>query len=81
MEQDIVYRSPLILYKVSRRNNSYNIDVYLEGFKSSDNKNYHCEIKNFSADAEKAKTFARILSQNAALPIHIPELAEEFLSF
>lgn len=81
MEDSIIYRSPVICYEVERHNHSYNISVYLEGFKNSASEKYFCEIKNFSQDETTAREFALLLSQNAALPIHIPELAEEFLSF
>ena len=81
MEQDNVYHSPVICYEISFSDKAYNIDVYLEGHKNSDSPNLHCEIRNFSEDEEFARRFAFMLSQNAALPIHIPELAEEFLSF
>ena len=80
MEESIIYRSPVICYEVSKNGDSYSINVYLEGFRNSDSKNLSCEIKDFSTDESAARHFALILSQSAALPIHIPELAEEFLS-
>ena len=81
MEENVIYRSPVICYEVSKNKNSYDISVYLDGYKNAAHKDYFCEIRNFSEDKEKAMGFALNLSKNAALPIHIPELAEEFLSF
>ncbi|MBE6738516.1 MAG: hypothetical protein E7566_07710 [Ruminococcaceae bacterium] len=81
MEESVIYRSPIICYEVSKNQNAYDISVYLEGYKNSKCKNHSCEIKDFSEDKTKALDFAFMLSRNCALPIHIPELTEEFLSF
>lgn len=81
MEESVIYRSPVICYEVSKNRNSYDIHVYLEGHKNSVCKDQSCEIKDFSRERSKALDFALMLSRNCALPIHIPELTEEFLSF
>ena len=80
MEQSTIYRSPVICYEISHSNNAYHIDVYVDGFKNSTLADMHCALLNFSTESEIAHRFAKLMSQSAALPIHIPELAEEFLS-
>ena len=80
MEQNTIYRSPVVCYEISYSNKAYHIDVYVEGFKNSPLDTLHCSLKNFSTDAQSAHRFAKLMSQSAAMPIHIPELAEEFLS-
>ena len=75
-----IYYSPVVCYEISHTDNSYHITVYLKGHKHSKDSALFCELKNFSDEKEKAESFARSLAQNAAMPIHIPELAEEFLS-
>ena len=75
-----IYRSPVICYEVTEDNNSFCIDVYYEKFRNSDNNELCCRLKNFSSSKEKAHQFAIKLAQNSALPLHVPELAEEFLS-
>jgi len=80
MQPNIIYRSPVICYEISKHNNAYQIDVYIDGHKNSLRKDLHCVLKDFSEDESKARHFALVLSQNAALPVHVPELAEEYLS-
>ena len=75
-----IYHSPVICYEVTEDNKSFGIDVYYEKFKNSDNNELCCSLKNFSVTEEKAHLFAIKLAQSSALPLHIPELAEEFLS-
>lgn len=81
MKKENIYRSPVIYYEIEEDNNSYHLDVYIEGHKNSPLKNLHCKLSDFTNDIERIHCFARNLSENAALPVHIPELAEEFLSF
>ena len=81
MEESVIYRSPVICYEVSKNQEAYDISVYMEGYKNSKSKKHNIEIKGFSEDKSKALDFAFTLSRNCALPIHLPELAEEFLSF
>lgn len=78
--KNTIFYSPVVCYEVSYSKNSYHITVYLKGHKRSRDSEHYCELKNFSDDRTKAESFARNLAQNAAMPIHIPELAEEFLS-
>lgn len=75
-----IYHSPLICYEVTQENNTFGIDVYFSEHKDSQKAEHHCVIKNFSTISEKAHNFARLLSESCALPVHVPELAEEFLS-
>lgn len=80
METDIIFYSPRICYKIKHSCNNFSIDVYEEGFAHSKDKTRRCFIENFCSDIETATSFVKILSSTCALPIHIPELAEEFLS-
>ena len=80
MEKEAIYHSPVICYEVSYSNGAYNLEVYIDGFKGSKSPKLYCRICNFSEDGKNIHNFAQAISQNAALPIHIPELAEEFLS-
>ena len=80
MEQSTIYRSPVVCYEISYSKNAYHIDVYVEGYKNSPLENMHCTLQNFSEDSKSAHSFAKLMAQSAALPVHIPELAEEFLS-
>ncbi len=75
-----IYHSPLICYEVTEENNSFGISVYYSDAKNSENPELHCEIKDFSTTSEKAHSFAKELAKSCALPLHVPELAEEFLS-
>jgi len=78
--ENTIYYSPIICYEISYSENSYHITVYLKGHKNSKDSALFCELRNFSEDKTEAETFAKSLAENAAMPIHIPELAEEFLS-
>ena len=80
MEDQIIYYSPVICYEVIPHQNSYSVDVYFQGSKDSDDENLHSFLKDFSEDKETTLNFVISLSKNAALPLHVPELAEEFLS-
>ncbi len=75
-----IYYSPLICYEVTEEEGAFGVDVYYSEFKDSEKPELHCIIKNFSETSEKAHSFAKELAKNCALPLHIPELAEEFLS-
>ncbi len=80
MTSQQIYYSPLICYEVTEEENSFGINVYYSKFKNSEKPELHCVIKNFSATSEKAHSFAKVLAESCALPVHVPELAEEFLS-
>lgn len=80
MNSKQVYHSPLICYEVTKEDNSYGINVYFSTHKDSLNRERHCEVKNITPIKEKAHTFAKELAESCALPIHVPELLEEFLS-
>ena len=76
---NIIY-SPTICYEISKSSNGYGIDIYLEGHKHSQKPHLHYYLADFSQDRKNAEDFAHYLSANCAMPVHIPELAEEFLS-
>ena len=80
MDTEIVFYSPRICYKITRSHKNFNIEVYEEGFANSIDKTRHCFIEDFCCDIETATTFVKHLSSSCAMPVHIPELAEEFLS-
>lgn len=80
MTSQKIYHSPLICYEVTQQENSFGINVYFMGSKDACDGELHCEIKNFSNLAEQAHGFAQELAKSCALPVHVPELAEEFLS-
>lgn len=72
--------SPVICYDILFSNNSYHIDVYIEGFADSEDPHSHCFVEDLCPDAATAEKFAAYLSENAAMPIHVPELTETFLA-
>lgn len=74
------FTSPVIRYEITEENSSFGIKVYYSEHKNSDDPELSCEIKDFSATIDKALSFAEMLARNCALPVHVPELAEEFLS-
>ena len=78
--ENSIYYSPVVCYEISQTDKSYHITVYIKGHKHSKDSALFCELRNFSEDKTLAENFVRNLAQNAAMPIHIPELAEEFLS-
>ncbi len=80
MDSEMIYHSPVICYEISKSNKMYQIDVYLQGHKESTDPKFHSILRDFSDNSADAKVFAEHLCANCALPIHIPELAEEFLS-
>ena len=80
MEDYAIYYSPVICYKITRSENSYNLSVYIQGHQNSSDPTLCCTLEDFSDSEEHTRRFALSLAGSAALPIHIPELAEEFLS-
>lgn len=80
MDSENIFYSPVICYEVTDGNCGYQIDVYIKGHKHSTDPEFHCILNNFSEDINTAESFARYLSANCALPVHIPEIAEEYLS-
>lgn len=80
METENIYYSPLICYELSYENKSYGIDVYLQGHKNSSDPKLHLTIKDFSQDEAFTRGFLQLISSGCALPVHIPEIAEEYLS-
>lgn len=80
MEKQTIFYSKRICYEIKSLNKSFSIDVYTEGFADSKDNTQHCFIENFCEDIETATAFVKLLSSSCALPVHIPELAEEFLS-
>ncbi len=80
MKAKQIYHSPVICYEVTEENSSYGVSVYYSTHGKSDNPQLCCVIKNLTSNIEKAHTFAKELANSCALPIHVPELAEEFLS-
>ncbi|MBQ4105741.1 MAG: hypothetical protein IJC86_05085 [Clostridia bacterium] len=73
------HQAPTINYDVKGDEGAYHIHVYLNGHSDSDNPELCSVIENFSENFETADSFAKLISSYAALPIHIPELAEDFL--
>lgn len=80
MDSEKIYHSPVICYEISKQNKGYQLDVYLQGHKESTDPKLHSTLRDFSDNRESADTFAEYLCASCALPIHIPELAEEYLS-
>lgn len=80
MNDKTVFTSPRIYYEIETSGSSFNINVYLEGFAQSPDPSAHCRIENFCEDFCKAERFVKAISSSCALPVHMKELAEEFLS-
>lgn len=80
MKTEQIYHSPIICYEVTEDKNTYGINVYFSTHKGSENRELNCEISNITTLGEKAHAFAKELARNCALPLHVPELLEEFLS-
>ncbi len=80
MKTKQVYHSPVICYEVTEEEKSYGINVYFSNHRDSQDPELNCVIKDFTTISEKAHSFAKKLADNCALPVHVPELAEEFLS-
>lgn len=80
MNDKAVFTSPRIYYEIEASENSFDINVYLEGFSESCDTSVHCRIENFCEDFCKAERFVEAVASSCALPVHIKELAEEFLS-
>lgn len=74
------YHSPHISYEIYEEDSCYHINAYIENEKNSDNPQRHVLLRNFSRDLETAEIFAKAVSDSAALPVHMEELAESFLS-
>ncbi len=80
MKEKLTFYSPRICYEIEILENSCNINIYIEGFENSDDPAQRCELRNFSDSREKSEQFVSFISSSCALPVHIPQLAEEFLS-
>lgn len=80
METENIYYSPIICYELSYENSTYGIEVYLQGHKNSDNPQTHLILKDFSKDEAFVRSFLKFVSSGCAMPVHIPEIAEEYLS-
>lgn len=80
MTSEQIYYSPVICYEVTSEAESYSVNVYYDHSKNSADPVLHCTLQDFSADLDTARRFAKLLADNCALPVHAPELAEEFLS-
>lgn len=80
MKEKKILTSPRIFYELETVNNHCNLSVYLEGFADSKDPEVCCKIEDFTEDTQKAVRFIENISHACALPVHIPELAEEFLS-
>ena len=80
MKNKTVFYSPRICYEVTSRRKSCDVNVYIEGFGSSDDPSLHCILRDFSADRKTAVSFVESVSSSCALPVHIPQLAKDFFS-
>lgn len=80
MKKVNVYYSPVICYEITEENEKFSLNAYVIGAAHSDNTNLHVVIKDFTDNRDCAENFVRILSESAALPIHIPEISEAFMS-
>ncbi|MGN0453047.1 MAG: DUF6514 family protein [Ruminococcus sp.] len=81
MKRVKVYYSPVICYEIIKSDSqNYSIDCYIEGKTGAGDPNSRCVLEDFSNDMETAEAFTKLLAENGAFPIHVPELAENFLS-
>ncbi|MBQ3073779.1 MAG: hypothetical protein IJD19_03770 [Ruminococcus sp.] len=80
MKKVNVYYSPVICYEITEENEMFSLNAYIVGAAHSENTNLHTVIRNFTDKRDRAENFVRILSESAALPIHIPEISEAFMS-
>lgn len=80
MKDKILFYSPRICYEIEAKENTCNIKVYMEGFETSYDSSLCCTLEDFSENTETATRFIESVSASCALPTHIPQLAEEFLS-
>ncbi|MBQ8001727.1 MAG: hypothetical protein IJ298_11150 [Ruminococcus sp.] len=75
-----IYHSPVICYEVTQEEDSFGISVYYSNHKQSDDPELHCELRQVCNAYDTAHSLVQKLSGSCALPVHIPELVEEFLS-
>ena len=80
MKKVNVYYSPVICYEITEENNIFSLNVYVVGAAHSDDATLHTVIRNFTDRRDRAENLVRILSQGAALPIHVPEISKAFMS-
>ena len=79
MLENLIFHSPRIFYEIEKEGDSYGINVYFEGFENSEDSSKRCRVKNISRDIKTTAEFVSIISASCALPVHIPELARDFL--
>ncbi len=80
MDTENILYSPVICYEISGSENGYQVDVYLQGHKNCTDPRLHCTLTDFSENEKLTRKFIGYLSASCALPVHIPEIAEEYLS-
>lgn len=80
MKKISTFHSPSICYEIIEENSFFHINTYIKNSENSENPNSRCLLRNFSKDLETAELFAKVVSSAAALPVHIEELADAFLS-
>lgn len=74
------YHSPHINYEIVEENSHFHINAYTGDKKDSTDPECHVVLRDFSRDLETAEIFTKAISSAAALPIHLEELADSFLS-
>lgn len=79
MYEGRIYHSSEIFYEITEENNQYSLEVYEKGFRHSPDPDRCCKIEQVTDSIEEIEKFAQHLAHNCALPIHIPELTEDFL--
>lgn len=80
MKNGKIYNSAKIIYEIYEHQGEYSLEVYSEGCKDSNNPYEHCKITNMTNELSVIEAFVELISTNCAQPIHIPELAEDYLS-
>ncbi len=80
MKKISTFHSPSICYEIIEEDSFFHIKTYLKNSEDPHNPNHVSLIKNFSKSLETAELFTKAVSSAAALPIHMEELAEAFLS-
>lgn len=65
-----------VVYRVLFKNALYSMECYVEG---NTDKNNYCYIENITEDEGEAETFLKLISNEKVLPVHVKDIAEDFL--
>jgi len=68
-----------IVYNLFFRNALYSLECYKED-RDFDNCNNYSFVENITDDEGEAETFLKRISKGKALPVHIKDLAEDYLN-